>query len=1150
MSAHIFVGRVNELQKLKNAWFKAKERKPQIINIVANTGVGKTRLAHAFYEWLSTDPTQGDGIAAEGYWPDELGIGRQRIVNPPLDCFSPFNLEHRTIPWLWWGMYWTDVAGEKEPALNRFGHYLELHLELIQAEKNFKKNFLSNSLELGMEEMISAAGEFIPGVGTFVNVSKFAKKLINSKKKQKDRQKGAAELYKKNANDYAANLIASISVTVNPLGSDKNAVPMVLFLDDIHFSEDYHQDTITMTFIGNLLSKAFADNWPLLVITTNWKTEWNYNKKNKVVGTKSWHNLIQHLEHTWKIDESIILLNLENIPTYELRQIILNTLPGLSIETQNTILSNIDNLRWMNELLIALKDNVDNFIHSDRTQTLSPFGEKRLKELLTSTGYLEVIRKRLEVDNMQDVRVILGAAAWHANDLEFISSLANSFSKPLINCQALSITDENNLLNINSVLQKALYPSAFIEGMKIDGTLAELIKFPERGYLEVAKSLFNQEMLPALTRELGLQIIAWLQFDYNTSPIWQKLESEEQKVFLKIAIKVLEALKPRLSTDQENELRVKEQTLKELMLEGVLDATTFNIKLTQIHQKMLQDSGTDHLPQAPLWMHVALSELINLYFEDGDARAWPLALRIADFNDVKKIFKLITFNAVRSLSEIWKDSNSCWGVAEELLSYSLLKYERLLVDTIEEKKLFQYIQTLKMISYLNLVQGKHKISKEYLSKAIRIIDKSKMQSEIILEKHRLLNSLADIEMVQMKNRLARSGYEKSLSIIQKYEKKIDTLVYLEHLIISIQSLAILDVKMCDFNSARAGFEQALQICEQILEKFSKKPKYQEYLCLSLTYLSDLDELSGQLEPARERYERSLKIWEQLIVTFGETPFRLRELTIPLERLAIFDRAEGKTDEARDKHNRIFDIHERILTVFGETPNRLKDLTFSLVHLADLAVDNGDFDEARLGYSRSIAIFKRLENEYPNNLMLFDGRLHVRNRLNDLDKTIKNKETLRTCYERCLKVCKQILAEKGETLQRLLDQTFLLEKLAELSSSSHKFEEAQSYQKRIFDIYERILTVFGETPGRLRCLYDQLTILANLELDKGDVEVARLFYTRSLEICEQLRENENNEWIDGISFNLLLERLARIYIDLGEFEKGLEYAARIKIFSEE
>ena len=65
-----FYGREDELQRLRDAFERtATDRQPQVLAVVGETGVGKTRLVQELYRQLSRpdawDPSQ--------YWPEDFG---------------------------------------------------------------------------------------------------------------------------------------------------------------------------------------------------------------------------------------------------------------------------------------------------------------------------------------------------------------------------------------------------------------------------------------------------------------------------------------------------------------------------------------------------------------------------------------------------------------------------------------------------------------------------------------------------------------------------------------------------------------------------------------------------------------------------------------------------------------------------------------------------------------------------------------------------------------------------------------------------------------------------------------------------------------------------------------------------------------------
>lgn len=138
MKNSCFYGREIEINLIINKWEKARNGIPQIVNIIADTGVGKTRIVHEFYEWLLNDYEKTNGNAKK-YWPDSLGSTRQRTVNPSFNSFGQIEIENYKIPWIWWGMYWAEEDHDFECALSKFGKFVEAHMNIVEMQRNIRK---------------------------------------------------------------------------------------------------------------------------------------------------------------------------------------------------------------------------------------------------------------------------------------------------------------------------------------------------------------------------------------------------------------------------------------------------------------------------------------------------------------------------------------------------------------------------------------------------------------------------------------------------------------------------------------------------------------------------------------------------------------------------------------------------------------------------------------------------------------------------------------------------------------------------------------------------------------------------------------------------------------------------------------------------
>jgi len=74
--------------------------------VVADSGYGKTRLVHEFYSIITKEENPHGG--GEGYWPDQISIKPDNVeINPD---FAGKQDTQAMMPWLWWGIRWTDIG--------------------------------------------------------------------------------------------------------------------------------------------------------------------------------------------------------------------------------------------------------------------------------------------------------------------------------------------------------------------------------------------------------------------------------------------------------------------------------------------------------------------------------------------------------------------------------------------------------------------------------------------------------------------------------------------------------------------------------------------------------------------------------------------------------------------------------------------------------------------------------------------------------------------------------------------------------------------------------------------------------------------------------------------------------------------------------
>jgi len=172
-----FCGREKEMALLKAAWDKASDSEnpqPQLVAILGESGLGKTRITQEFYRWLSTTH---DKTEPEGYWPDDLGQEENNLkVNPdPSDCDN-----NNPMPYLWWGLRLSDPSArnavQSGSALSHYRNLLTPHLKPMLIKLKEVERQLEGGKSL-VNAVVDISLSFIPGAGALGSIKTAAETL-------------------------------------------------------------------------------------------------------------------------------------------------------------------------------------------------------------------------------------------------------------------------------------------------------------------------------------------------------------------------------------------------------------------------------------------------------------------------------------------------------------------------------------------------------------------------------------------------------------------------------------------------------------------------------------------------------------------------------------------------------------------------------------------------------------------------------------------------------------------------------------------------------------------------------------------------------------------------------------------------------------
>lgn len=454
-----FCGREDDLGHLRSIWRDVvTSNEPRIVAVLAESGVGKTRLVQEFYAWLAQTHRSPEG---EGYWPARLDQNEQNlVVNPELADTDTTQV----MPFLWWGVRLTDPSGRNQVARGAVASHVGAlipHLEPMYHARRGKQRWIEGGKIVG-----NAALGFIPVVGELIGSGQTIFELDKLRRESReDREASAHEAEERAVRDLHDRILDDLSRLFRPRRRDAT-IPMVWVLDDAHFSV---ADPAVVDLFAATIDRAEKESWPVLILMTHWEREWHGQKVDEtrpsiaralVAGYRRNHR-------EWRP------YPLRPIVDQALAPILEESLPGLTSEQRAQLLERADgNPRFLEEIVRLCLARPRYFVDRDPQK---PFMDKGLKTVLEATTNLhDLVEARLQ------------EAPGGVRDLVTLSSLQGVRLLHVVSARLLErLTAEGHDVEApedRRSLELARTPYAFLN--LLGGQLAE---FSQRVFYEVAR---------------------------------------------------------------------------------------------------------------------------------------------------------------------------------------------------------------------------------------------------------------------------------------------------------------------------------------------------------------------------------------------------------------------------------------------------------------------------------------------------------------------------------------------------------------------------------------------------------------------------------------------------------------------------------------
>lgn len=264
-----FWGRDAEVAWLRALWTQTATRGPRMAFILAETGLGKSRLVQAFYQQLTREAEWDPPESA--YWPDTFQDANNQLrVNPDLAGH-----ESKGPPkFLWLGARWQRPdernLEERRCVVPDLRAALDVHVAVARSHASLWRRLRAAAVHAVKHEGTGSAAEFAADHLELIPFGGLVLKAAVSLAPAFQRSSSARHEIHQRTERAAHHLIEEFSEVFGGWTGTGIALPTVLWLDDAQWIDD-----ATLEFLAELWKTATARHWPLLVIVTHWEREWN-----------------------------------------------------------------------------------------------------------------------------------------------------------------------------------------------------------------------------------------------------------------------------------------------------------------------------------------------------------------------------------------------------------------------------------------------------------------------------------------------------------------------------------------------------------------------------------------------------------------------------------------------------------------------------------------------------------------------------------------------------------------------------------------------------------------------------------------------------------------------------------------------------------
>ena len=870
-----FFGREYELQLLHNAWSATTiTRTPQIVTLVAETGVGKSRIIQEFYRQLTVD-TQWD---PNNFWPDAFqSHATQLQVNPefPTD-YTPDGPPR----FLWLGINWADNKGRSIANSLALPTLKEQVLDFSKQVKRFQSRWeIALQILLTSGKEITTTQEILKIIaGNLVPFSDVAISLFAPLIKNEFEREGKPTT-------LPDQLLELFMAWFN----HHNAIPIIMWLDDAQWI-----DKEATTLFTQLMHTARNKRWPLLLIATCWPAEW-----------------IAFPDDFFLKHDATTIRELENAANIELQQLLNAAFPQLPHEQVTLIVNKAGgNFLTMIENIAELQTKPRYYFEQgNNAQPLSANGMSRITTW--ESGRQQRITQLFhEFDD--DIQDFLARASHAGLNTQFLQRV-------LLRCHDI-YPDEADVIKLIARCQKSL--------AVIIPVSASLHEFRDRGYFAVARQHFieilndfeSNPLKTALIAELTERIQSAFDVDGNLcdpqmhTTSLRAAPSREQHFILELALTVCSTNTPIhacafVANVAHSVHNNSWQNIRALVDNKIPETNHSHFDSIDWSQHVGTNIGwhTVRFLANTLWSVGLLTQAENFYTSIINHRRTQLHNQQSAITLRELSFDLV--NAGRINFAQGHNEQSFFLFQEALNNFRQLTTAQHTMDDIRNLAIVLNDVGLYYHHTGNSTQA-FEYFNESLTYCIQLVNSVSLMSDLQTLAVTLTN-IGHIRREQGEHAIALTCYQQALHIYQQINNEQHNPDTLRNLISSSNNTGMMHEIQQDHESALHFFTDALAYCRELVALRGTPDDLHE-LSTTLNFIGRIHEQQRAYDQAIICFQESVDTCWQLN-SLRAAPNDIRDLSIALSHLGRIHRFQGKFIQAIAFYQHVIELLQQLIT---------------------------------------------------------------------------------------------------------------------------------------------------------------------------------------------------------------------------------------------